>query len=90
MITFSSEFFSRVALEPVPTCWCKECDDSNYWDESETEPRRFECEGCKRELPWCYGADDTLDNGESMFDYCDNCAVLLISDTGESIESYPL
>jgi hypothetical protein len=66
-------------LQPVPQCTCKECDDPQFWEADETEPRRFDCDGCKREVPWCFGADDESPMGDEMFDYCDSCAVAIIN-----------
>ena len=44
------------------SCTCGECEqEGNY----------YICVGCKRSVPWCFGAAD------EYFDYCDDCAVEL-------------
>jgi len=43
-------------------CTCGECEQENQY---------YECEGCKRIVPWCFGAAD------KYFDYCDDCAAKL-------------
>ena len=43
-------------------CSCGDCElEGNY----------YVCAGCKRTVPWCFGAAD------KYFDYCDDCAVRL-------------
>ncbi|HEY9749450.1 MAG TPA: hypothetical protein V6C63_12260 [Allocoleopsis sp.] len=66
------EQFKAIACSPVPTCVCN-CE----FDEE--GPLKFECEGCKREMPYCYGADDHLPTGESLYPYCDDCAAIISS-----------
>ena len=58
-------------LEEVK-CFCDECEaEGNYYD----------CEGCKRTVPWCFGAAD------KYFDYCDDCAsVLSAQDEPEPVD----
>jgi hypothetical protein len=81
-----SEQFKAIADRPTPACFCGECDNpellEEYFEEGEevAELATFDCEGCKREMPWCYGADDHLSTGESLFDYCDDCAAVIVSD----------
>ena len=43
-------------------CTCGECEPENQY---------YQCEGCKRIVPWCFGAAD------KYFDYCDDCAAEL-------------
>ena len=49
-------------------CSCKKCESG--WT--------FECYKCKREVPWCMG------HGEILEDWCDNCA-----DEYEKLEGLP-
>ncbi len=76
-----AEQFRAIAYCPVPACFCGECDDPDLREEHCLEEGEdlatFDCAGCKRELPWCFGADDHLASGESLFDYCDNCAEVI-------------
>ena len=39
--------------------------------------RFFRCKGCRRTMPWCFGA------GDEYFDYCDDCAADLIDELGQ-------
>ena len=43
--------------EPVE-CFCDECKSENNY---------YECKGCSRTIPWCFGASD------EWWEYCDNC-----------------
>ena len=43
-------------------CTCGECESENQY---------YQCKGCKRIVPWCFGAAD------KYFDYCDDCAAEL-------------
>ena len=43
-------------------CTCGECESENQY---------YQCKGCKRIVPWCFGAAD------KYFDYCDDCAAKL-------------
>jgi hypothetical protein len=72
--------FKAIADRPVPACFCGECDDPLLDDDEEEGPNRFDCGGCDREMPWCYGADDHLSDGTSLFDYCDDCAIVILND----------
>jgi len=46
-----------VSCENARACFCK--------------GKRYTCPGCKRFVPWCYGASD------EHFRLCDDCAVVL-------------
>ena len=48
--------------KPSVKCHCGEC----------SEEETFECEQCKRIVPWCMGADD------DYFELCDECAIAQI------------
>lgn len=50
--------FQQIANKPSPDCTCGEC---------EIEDQYYQCDGCKRIVPWCFGAAD------KYFDYCDDC-----------------
>ena len=43
-------------------CFCGEC---------ETENKLYECKGCKRIVPWCFGGSG------QYWEYCDDCWVIL-------------
>lgn len=43
--------------EPVK-CFCGECKSENNY---------YECRGCSRIVPWCFGASD------EWWEYCDDC-----------------
>jgi hypothetical protein len=74
-----SEQFKAIAAKPVPECHCFECNIAGSIETGEG-PLRFDCEGCKRDIPWCYGAADELSDGTSLFEYCDDCANVIIDD----------
>lgn len=44
---------------------CSICGVNGYG--RKTEPRKYQCSGCKRMVPWCFGAAD------SLFELCDDC-----------------
>jgi hypothetical protein len=47
---------------PDVECFCNTCaEEDNY----------YECEGCKRIVPYCFGASDRY------YEYCDDCALYL-------------
>ena len=71
-----SEQFKAIAYCPVPACTCGLCEDGEEWG----EPATYECEGCKRSVFFCYGADDHLSDGTSLFDHCDDCANVITKD----------
>lgn len=49
-------------------CFCGFCPaDQN----DENEHRYYQCKGCLRIVPYCFGS------GDRWFEYCDNCAVYL-------------
>ena len=49
-------------------CFCGFCDSQNN---HEQEDKYYECAGCERIVPYCFGA------GDRWFDYCDDCAYYL-------------
>lgn len=63
--------YKAISLLPVPECQCGECNNDPDVEEtlaSLPEYRMyFECRTCHREVPYCYGAAD------SMPDSCDAC-----------------
>lgn len=49
--------------EPVK-CFCGECEEQNNY---------YECKGCSRIVPWCFGYSD------EWWEYCDDCYCVIIS-----------
>jgi hypothetical protein len=54
--------YELVKLARVGDSWWPECCCDGFCAD-----RTYECAGCFRDVPWCYGAHD------DMPDYCDDC-----------------
>ncbi len=59
-------------LPQTVACTCGRCDEPE-----DEEPMYYECVGCRRTVPYCFGQDDEL------FDYCDECAIAMFEIQGE-------
>lgn len=57
LLNSAQSLADRLNLRPIG-CFCGECEPG----------LTYQCAGCSRIVPYCYGADDEL------YDYCDHCA----------------
>lgn len=60
LLNSAQSLTNLLRLKPVG-CFCKECEPDDV----------YRCAGCKRLVPYCYGAAD------KYYDYCDQCAANL-------------
>lgn len=58
--------FDAIAMKPAARCACGGA-ICGVRDDGEPRIRSYRCRGCRRRVPWCFGADDDAP------DYCDDC-----------------
>ena len=66
VILINQNLFEQITKKPVPECGNNKCFCNGFYKD-----KVYECSGCQRLVPWCFGGSDIY------YDYCDDCANLL-------------
>lgn len=68
---------AEIAKERPPVCDCGNCYAVFDNEHEELERVTYQCAGCKRNVPLCFGGDGKFSDGSSSYDYCDDCFVAI-------------